>query len=297
MKKMLCLLVCSVLVSTAVADPDGVVKALDTFVPKGALQEEQAFGDYVIRTYRKGSGSFEILRNGERVYAEHGYVFRVGSKYKFGETNSPVSIGTDITGDGQPNLVVSEWTGGAHCCYLFNIFEIGPTFRHIQTINATHSDDAEFRNCDDDPDLEFVMEDWTFAYWDGCFAGSPSPKVILKYNGERYEIATELMRKPPMTEEKLAELAHETRISSSWRVRGEPDEGWYDKPSSDVWEQMLDLIYSGNLDQAWDFFYLAWNHDWERDMKQKTNDTFLRAFMKQLKMSPFWDDVRKMSGY
>ena len=37
---------------------------------------------------------------------------------------------------GQPDLVISEWLGGANCCLTLHIFEIGPTFRKIADIDA-----------------------------------------------------------------------------------------------------------------------------------------------------------------
>ena len=51
-----------------------------------------------------------------------------------------VKMGMDITGDGQPDLVISEWLGGANCCLMFHIFEIGPTFRKLGTIDAEFGD-------------------------------------------------------------------------------------------------------------------------------------------------------------
>src|SRR5450759_498022 len=46
-----------------------------------------------------------------------------------------VKMGMDITGDRQPDLVISEWTGGTNCCLVLHIFEIGPTFRILGTID------------------------------------------------------------------------------------------------------------------------------------------------------------------
>src|SRR5262249_18321635 len=97
--------------------------------PYGKLQVEQKFKDYTVRIYRvvddistkDGLGCFEILKSGKQVYFQEGYKFTVGNAIYEGEpyTNDWLKIGQSITSDRQPNLVISEWTGGAHCCFTF----------------------------------------------------------------------------------------------------------------------------------------------------------------------------------
>jgi len=258
-------------------DPD-----FASFEPVGPLRDEQHFGEYTVRTYELNEGSFEILKNGVRVYADSGHRFEIGSIYEEEQPYGHAGTGgTDITGDGQPNLVVSEWTGGAHCCFLFHVFEIGSRFRHIQTIDAVHSDLADFENMDEDPDLEFLMADWTFAYWNASFAASPAPGVILKYNGETYEMAYDLMRKPGLSPQDLNQLASDIK---SWQ-------GWEDdRPPSILWGEMLTLIYTGNMVQAWDLF----DRSWPEGVSGK--EQFLQEFKLQLQESPFWKSVRKLNG-
>ena len=33
--------------------------------------------------------------------------------------------GTDVNGDGLPDVVVSAWSGGAHCCYSSGVYSVG----------------------------------------------------------------------------------------------------------------------------------------------------------------------------
>lgn len=260
------------------ATGEQTTKPIYSFVPRGPLKEEKHLGDYIVRTYaRLDAGSFEIIHKGVRVYAAHGYSFRIGSIYEKDKTNSLVSIGSDITGDGKPDLLVSEWTGGAHSSYLFNLFEIGSQFRYIQTIDSAHSDNVDFENLDSDPALEFPMYDWTFAYWRCSFAASPAPKVILKYNGNKYEIAGDLMRKPGLPYAKLVQMSCKIKKDEEWK---------YNRQPSDLWEVMLDLIYTGNMDQAWVFFDLSWPSGIEG------KEDFIKDFKEQLKHSPFWKDVQ-----
>jgi len=134
------------------------------------------------------------------------YQKSAGGKFKIDtrleEEDSPnalTEMGKNITGNGIPNLVISEWTGGAHCCSNFYIFEIGARFRFLAKIEAGHGDMSHFANLDGDGNLEFVGADWTFAYWRTSFAESPAPEIILRFAAGGYRLAEDLMRKPAVS--------------------------------------------------------------------------------------------------
>jgi len=261
---------------------------------RGPLKEEQSFQGYVVRTYGGepdpfDRGSFEILHRGARVYADDGdpgewNKFRIGSLYEDKKTHSLVRIGSDITGDGRPDLVVSEYTGGANCCHRVHVFEIGDQFRYIQTIDALHSDLADFENVDGDPALELPMVDWTFAYWRAGFLESPAPRVVLKYDGSRYAMAPNLMRKPPLSQDEFVQVATEIAASLEAELAEQRE------PGNRLAQRMLDLIYSGNMEQAWELADLSWPKG------DGGKAAFLRDFRSQLATSPFWDELQAMNG-
>ena len=122
------------------------VLALQVFAAKapfGQLQEEQKFNDYTVRIYfdkDASSGCFEVLRSGRQVYFHSGQFFGVGDVDPDGNThtNTPIKMGQSITSDKQPNLLVTEWTSGNHCCTTFHIFEIGQKFKKIAALEALY---------------------------------------------------------------------------------------------------------------------------------------------------------------
>ena len=69
-----------------------------------------------------------------------GEKFFIGTMYKDDPDAALVKMGMDMTGDGQPDLVISEWSGYANCCLTLHIFEIGPTFKKLGTIDAEFGD-------------------------------------------------------------------------------------------------------------------------------------------------------------
>ncbi len=275
------------------------------FKPAGELEQQKAFGRYVVRIYRGiDDSSFELLHDGKRVYALHAQRFFIGAEP--GEDHPApagaeaiTAMGKDLTGDGTGDLLITEYTGGAHCCFLLHLFELGEKPRYIQTISCGDGAGV-FENLDKDAAVEIRIQDWTFAYWHECFMRSPAPDVILKYNGSRYVMSPELMRTPPPSEEKLRETAAEIAGMKDWApARGEAliidkiagrdfgaDEGWV--PTA-LWAEMLDRIYSGNMSAAWRLADLAWAG------KKVSKEDFLREFREQLATSPYWPELRKMN--
>lgn len=257
------------------------------FVPTGSKKEEESYGAYIVRTYEingdSSEGSFEIIKNGIRVYAAYGYSFHIGTFCNDGKVHSLVSMGSDITGCGQPNLVVSEFTGGGHCCFRINIFEIGSRFQLIQTIDAAHGDRAHFENVDDDSALEFLMNDWSFANWRYCFAETHAPAIILKYQGEKYKIAVDVMRKPGVPKEILVQVADDMKTLEEWKKDAAPP------PPAKLFAKMLDLIYTGNMSKAWELLHLSWPTEIEG------KEHFLKEFEARLRKSVFWEDIQQLN--
>ena len=254
------------------------------FCPTGRLQQQEQFGDYTARTYRDPyfyEGSFEILKAGRRLYAYKGDEFTILMLYDHDLLNLLVRMGKDITGDGVPELVITEWSGGNHCCLTIHIFTIGNKFRKIGEIWAMHSTTTEFDDLDHNGSLELILRDWTFAYWNSGFADSAAPEIILRHREGEYILATDLMRKRAPTRRDLSE-----KVERLWR------EGWPkdSKPPSALWREMLDFIYSGNADVAWQFLAMVWPP--EVPGKEK----FLRQFQAQLAESPYWPQIREFNS-
>lgn len=264
--------------------------------PFGQLKIEQKFKDYAVRIYQNDLDTtndapdyacFEILRLGKQVYFKTGFKFKVGDFFDEGKTNVFIKIGHCLTKDKQPNLVVSEWCGGAHCCYTFHIFQIGDTFKLMESIDLQNST-GSFKDLRGDGDLRLIIQDWTFQYWNACFAESFAPDVILRYVSGKYRPDLELLKKPAPTQKTLEKMASEFKpmFASKW-VKGDPNNNLQVPPR--LWGKMLDLIYSGNMDSAWKLCELSW------PAKNPGKATFFKKFIKQLQTSPYYNDINQTS--
>ncbi len=255
------------------------------------LETDQTYDNYRVRIFRneeEGKGYFEILQNGKRVYIQKGFRFRVGLMYtdaefkEMGEniSNDLIAMGKDTTGKGIPNLVVNEWTGGAHCCYKFHVFEIGKRFKKIATLDAGDGDGAHFEDIKGNKKPVFIAADWTFAYWRTSFMQSPAPEIILAYENDSYILDFDLMRKPPPPDRVLEDTIKKIHENAFWKEEG---------PPAELWGYMLDLIYSGNADTAWKFFDKAWLPS------VPGKEKFRHDFQARLRKSPYWKQIEKMN--
>jgi hypothetical protein len=262
--------------------------------------QEETMQPYIARIYfdakaKDGSDSyFEILKNDKRVYMQkakgNGEKFFIGPMYKDDPDAGLIKMGMDITGNGQPDLVISEWLGGANCCLVFHIFEIGPTFKKLGSIDAEFGDSGpHFLHPDKDSKntgLGIQIHDWTFANWHTDFADSPAPKVILRFSDNAYRVSPDLMRSPTLTPSDLAARAAEVTNDPDTAKGGE----WpHARVSPQLWGTMLDLIYSGHADDAWKFLDSAW------PPRVQGKDNFARDFRAQLAKSSYWPAVQAMN--
>jgi hypothetical protein len=191
--------------------------------------------------------------------------------------------GTDITGRGHPDMIVAYWTGGAHCCLLHYVFELESTFRLLATLDAEDDDMAHFAQLDGDNRDYYLAADWTFAYWPGSFAGSPSHSVVLRYEddhrGGGFHLALDKMKRDPPTSVQW----YEAMGAVNGALQEDAMQG--EVLAATLWNTVLDLIYIGHSDLAWRFINEA-----GPKAQQGTNVT-LADFCSVLKASPYWPDL------
>lgn len=94
--------------------------------------------------------------------------------------------GRDITGEGNPDLVVFSYWGGAHCCIQARVVDLGPVPRVIPA-GAPSNCGGDFQDLDGDGVFEYFTCDDTFVYLFCPYATSPVSPAILRYEpGEGY---------------------------------------------------------------------------------------------------------------
>lgn len=271
--------------------------ALSTCITGGALfahpelqTKTIAFKDYEIRLYGQKSceaepesriAGFEIRKSGKRVYIHTGYSFAIG--YSLEQNQSPdsvkVPVGTDLTGEGLPELLVSEWSGGAHCCYTFHLFRLGDSFARIQSLPLFDADESSFVKRKGVKGLVLNTADYSaFAYFPDGFAGSPAGRVLLSFQHGRYHLAQDLMQ---ANAPKVGETAHCAALFKKSRE-------WRDGQPLGMWYYATDLIYTGHAAEAWTFLDAAWGGS-EEDKKK-----YLGEYRERLKKSVYYPELMEL---
>ena len=256
----------------------------ELIIPEFLLQEV-SFNQYTFRSYREqpiGSGLFQIFKDNSLVYQSD-----VDIKFWVEEENdSLLKMGTDITGDGQPNLVVFHWCGNAYGTGNRYVFSIGEEFKLIQTL--PHGD---FEDVNHDGILEFIAYDNTFSFWHACHAGSPYPDLIYSYQEGSYQLSPALMYEPlPTAQEEDKAIVQIKKYITECEAREWKDNIWYYEGTylpSLVWSYMLDLLYSGHPLEARKFLDKVWPQD------KPGKELFLFNFKEKLNKSDYW---RKISS-
>lgn len=257
--------------------------------PFGQLQEEQKYKDYTVKIYRSdfsGFGDFEILRSGKQIYFQKGLIFMVGSPYSEDATNILMKMGLSILGDKQPNLIISEINGGNNSLCDFYIFQIGDTFKPITKIKRTGIGFGTFKDLRGDGILDLVTYDeLTFNYWHCGGADSPHPSLILRYQNHEYRLDLEKMKEPAPTRPELEKMGKGFKAKFAGVKKDMEDDNW--SAPYEMWGEMLDLIYSGNMKSAWELCDLSWpkNHPGKA--------AFLKEFIKRLQTSKYYEDLNQ----
>jgi len=237
--------------------------------------EKALFQDYEVRIEKnpdtQSAGILKIFKSGTLAYEEEGNAYTLT-----GDGDFP-KAGDDITGDQVPDLAISHFSGGAHCCYDLLIFSLGEQLILIQRIEGAHAP-VTFKDVNADAIPELIVADSSFAYWHASFASSPVPEVILSFKDGNYVPDPELMKKP------LEEIALPVPNDEIHQAECAAGNAWIQDDyclTSEVWGHMLELIYAGHPGEAWVYLDSVWGSD------EAGKTAFLKEFKQQLRKSSY----------
>jgi len=241
-------------------------------------RSEYTFKEYIVKisyAHERMCQHLEIVNRGKVVFHEEGVDthFSLGSDWN--GYHQPAMM--NMTGHGT-QLVISKWTGGAHCCMSLLIFELADEFRKIAEIEGGNFD-PEIVDLNHDGIPEIRITDDFLAYRFSSFASSAQGAVILKYVNGGYVLAEELM-KQAAPQQSLIE-----KQIPGWRKA--LLKGGLEWPPESFIQALTDLIFTGNVDQAGEFV----NRIWPRDLAGK--DEFLKSYTAALSGSRYYSKAAK----
>jgi hypothetical protein len=188
--------------------------------------------------------SVVIIKKGRKTLAMH----REGLAQYYGSSAELISL----LGAGKKQLVISQYTGGNHCCNPYWIYELTPKFRLLfrskdfETIGYSDSQKL-FQNIDHDAELEIVDNTPAFHYFDDlAFVSSPVPTLIFDYNHRsgRFELANRKFASYLLRNNK--EYISRTKRISDTNVS---------QFLVDTFGIFLDFVYTGKEREGWKYYY------------------------------------------
>jgi hypothetical protein len=185
--------------------------------------------------------------------------------------------GQDINHDGMPALIVTQHTGGAHCCISTKVYSVSADLKTVLDVDSGNCT-GSFEDLDNDGRLEFATCDDRWAYADCDFASSPMPPVIYAYNenGGVYSPVT------PKYRDRFRSEINES-IARSEKELADPNRDPNRDPKSDtcaVLGPVLDLMYTGRFDEGLMLFQRLYHGADARTLEEQT--------IEKVKSSPHW---------
>ncbi len=176
--------------------------------------------------------------------------------------------GTDINGDGEVDAVISGYSGGAHCCWTYYFISLGTTSHLIREIKNEAS--ISFKSLRDSEKIEIAAHDGTFAYFEGPYAFSPIPLLILRLVGNDFrDVSSEFQN---IYDDEIARLQNGLdviKFLDSETVEKDTEGGSYPEIKQKILMITLSYLYSGRPVQAWEYLEKSWPpNDTERLQKE-----------------------------
>jgi hypothetical protein len=187
-----------------------------------------------------------------------------------------------LAGAVAPQLLITSYSGGAHCCFSYRVVSLGKSFAADQIDSAGAPISLNGIGDGDAPDITYA--DMGFAYWNTDFASSPAGQVRLAWDKDRYHLVEPKQQPAPGAAVIAAwqsEMTAAIKAIPSPYVSIADQNNGKEGPQLDpvIWSHLLDLIYAGYPEMAVDLF----NKAWPAEVKGK--ETFWQDFVAQMQDS------------
>lgn len=211
------------------------------FVPTSALPGyslyltgQQQLGRYMIRLFHGSNPDFPwdntvtIAATGE-------------SPVTIDMVSSVDFTAADITGEGNPDVIIQRYTGGAHCCFQTLIYDVGSSLTPVLTTPISNCS-GQLVDISGDGMPEFLTCDDSFAYTFCAFAGSPMPKVLLQHQPGRGFVPAS----SSYPEQYADAIVRDRLTAENASQNSSPEE-----VRCAVLHLVLDYLYSGQQEEGW----------------------------------------------
>lgn len=219
--------------------------ALDKVFTK---DDSLSYKGYVIeKAHNKAEDSwFAALKKGNHTFA----------KFEAGQNKEWTNFGLfPFTGGVARQLVVEQYSGGAHCCYSYWIYDLDSSSPRLLFDNARYGTGNQLlpSDFDNDGSFEFSHSVMAFDYFHMSHASSVFPQALFAFDKEAGEFRPVNRRL-----QAYALRGIEDDIKEFERLKRQPeadrDDIYSERYFSAVLQVALKYIYAGKREEGWAFF-------------------------------------------
>ncbi|MDD5645905.1 MAG: hypothetical protein PHW86_01910 [Candidatus Bipolaricaulis sp.] len=211
--------------------------------PCWIVERAASIGPYVLRIWRNPAGDLPLFTRWATIELEG--VILASHEWA---TGFDEHTGTDVNGNGTPDVIVNLYSGGAHCCFDVAIYDLGPPLRRVAfPAPPGGNSGGVFEDLDGDRVLEYRTADDSFAYAYCCFAASPAVPVVLRFDPKTFAYVPATFAFPALLDDAIGRDRGLAEQGAAGSVLGE----WDETSKCSVLPLVLDYLYAGRELEAW----------------------------------------------
>lgn len=163
----------------------------------------------------------------------------------------------DINNDSIPEVILSLYWGGQHCCVDMNVYSLSAPNKIIDSQISDFAW-ADIEDLDGDSIPEFGTMDRSWFEWKSDRWNNPCPRIIRKWDGEKYRIAN--YRFPEYVAEWNTEDALRKLKKACQTSNGEynPNDSIPEFPPSEMGKILVSYMYAGQAETAREVLDNCW---------------------------------------
>jgi hypothetical protein len=151
-------------------------------------------------------------------------------------------------------LIVEQYSGGAHCCYSHWVYDLSATSPRLVFSNEKYGTGSALLPIDIDGDgvSEFTQSVMAFDYFQVSHASSVFPEAVFAYDKKAQEYRPANRRFAAYV---LRDLEDDIKALAKIKAGGnQQDEFYSESHFSAVLQVTLKYIYAGRREEGWSFF-------------------------------------------